>query len=151
MVLWVGPCSGIQGIVLWKLCSKFFSECLDNHRVTFSVLKYCVISLQIRLSLLLSHFLLLVLNLLMELVQGQTGVCSSMALSDWALLLVSSLWNLDSHGVHLSLLVFELFIYQLLSLALSALFVKSLGCWHGVSVFHQLNNLLRDWVDMRLS
>jgi hypothetical protein len=87
----------------------------------------------------------------MEFVQGQTGVCSSMALSDWALLFVTGLWNLDSHGVHLSLLVFELFIYQLLSLALSAMFVKSLGCWHGVPIFHQLNNLLRYRVNMRLS
>ena len=74
-----------------------------------------------------------------------------MALSNWARLLPSSLWNLDSHGVHLSLLVFELFIDQLLSLALSSVFVKSLCGWHRISIFHQLNNLLGDRVNMGLS
>lgn len=92
--------------------------------------------MQIGLSLLFSHFLLFALNLLMELIQSQTSVCSSMALFDWALLVVAYLWNLHSHGVHLSLLVFQLFVDQLLSLALGTVFVKSLGCRHGVSIFH---------------
>ena len=148
VVLWVGPGSSVQGIVLWKLLSEFFSESLDDHRVTLSVLEQGVVLSHIRLSLLVSHFLLLVLNLLMELVQGQTGVCSTVAFSDWA---VASLWNLDSHGVHLRLLVFELFIDQFLSLFLSSVFVKSLRSWNLVSVFHQLNNLLGDRVDVRLS
>lgn len=91
------------------------------------------------------------LDLLVELVQGQAGVGASMALSDWARLLICAPWNLHSHGVHLSLLVLQLFVDQLLSLALSTVFVKSLGCWHAISIFHQLNNLLRDWVDMWLS